>query len=50
VAKQQQRRVVVTEDLFQAALPTGAGDTAGYAPLTVPIRGRATNLRVRMRN
>ncbi|HEY1885512.1 MAG TPA: adenylate/guanylate cyclase domain-containing protein [Roseiarcus sp.] len=50
VAKQQQRRVVVTEDLFQAALPTGAGDTAGYAPLTVPIRGRARDLRVRMRN
>jgi adenylate cyclase len=51
VAKEQQRRVVVTEDLFQAAnAPTAAGDTAGYAPLTVSIRGRASDLRVRMRN
>lgn len=51
VAKEQQRRVVVTEDLFQAALPTlAAGDAAGYAPLTVPIRGRAHDLRIRMRN
>jgi adenylate cyclase len=51
VAKQQQRRVVVTEDLFQAALPTlAARDAASYAPLTVPIRGRASNLRVRVRN
>ncbi len=52
VAKQQQRRVVVTEDLFQAvnfATPA-SGDTAGYTPLTVPIRGRASDLRVRMRN
>jgi adenylate cyclase len=51
VAKQQQRRIVVTEDLFQAALPTlAAGVDRGYAPLTVPIRGRASDLRVRMRN
>ena len=52
VAKQQQRRVVVTEDLFQAANAArpAAGDTADYAPLTVPIRGRASDLRVRMRN
>jgi adenylate cyclase len=52
VAKQQQRRVVVTEDLFQAvkAAAAAAGETAGYAPLTVPIRGRASDLRVRMRN
>ena len=52
VAKEQQRRVVVTEDLFQAvnAATPAAGDTAGYAPLTVLIRGRASDLRVRMRN
>jgi adenylate cyclase len=52
VAKEQHCRVVVTEDLFQAAnAPTpAASDTAGYAPLTVPIRGRASDLRVRVRN
>ncbi len=46
VAKQQHCRVVVTEDLFQAAnAPTApANDTAGYAPLTVSIRGRASDL------
>ncbi|MBV8794035.1 MAG: adenylate/guanylate cyclase domain-containing protein [Hyphomicrobiales bacterium] len=48
VAKQQQRRVVVTEDLFEAA--NAAAPTADYAPLTVLIRGRASDLRVRMRN
>ena len=51
VAKQQQRRVVVTEDLFQAANASTpvAGET-GYAPLTVSIRGRASDLRVRVRD
>ncbi|HEY1863998.1 MAG TPA: adenylate/guanylate cyclase domain-containing protein [Roseiarcus sp.] len=51
VAKEQHCRVVVTEDLFQAvttATPTSAA--AAYAPLTVPIRGRASDLRVRMRS
>jgi adenylate cyclase len=51
VAKEQHCRVVVTEDLFQAASATpAAAETAGYAPLTVPIRGRASDLRVRVRN
>ncbi len=52
VAKEQQRRVVVTEDLFQAvnAETPAPRDTAAYAPLTVLIRGRASDLRVRMRN
>jgi adenylate cyclase len=51
VAKQQQCRVVVTEDLFQAAdaPPQPAGDAATYAPLTVPIRGRASPLQIRVR-
>jgi adenylate cyclase len=52
VAKEQRRRVVVTEDLFQAANATAPSPdaNAGYASLTVPIRGRASDLRVRMRN
>jgi adenylate cyclase len=52
VAKEQQRRVVVTEDLFQAAnaATPAVSDTADYTPLTVSIRGRASDLRVRMRN
>jgi adenylate cyclase len=51
VAKEQHCRVVVTENLFQAASATpAAAETAGYAPLTVPIRGRASDLRVRVRN
>ncbi len=52
VAKQQQRRVVVTEDLFQAANASTpvAGDKASYAPLTVSIRGRASDLRIRIRD
>ena len=52
VAKEQRRRVVVTEDLFQAASATAPSPdaNAGYASLTVPIRGRASDLRVRMRN
>jgi len=48
VAKQQQRRVIVSEDLFKAASAT-ASDAAGYAALTVPIRGRASALRIRVR-
>ncbi len=49
VAKQQQRRVIVTEDLFKAA-NASASDAAGYAALTVPIRGRASALQIRVRN
>jgi adenylate cyclase len=51
VAKQQHCRIVVTEDLFQAAnAPTPlASVNAGYAPLTVSIRGRASVLPVRTR-
>jgi adenylate cyclase len=50
VAKQQHCRVVVTEDLFQAAnAPQPASDAASYAPLTVPIRGRASDLQIRIR-
>ncbi len=51
VAKQQHCRVVVTEDLFQAAnepTPSPSVDK-GYATLTVPIRGRASDLAVRIR-
>ena len=52
VAKQQHCRVVVTEDLFQAAnAPTPPPNVeAGYAPLTVSIRGRASDLPVRTRS
>jgi adenylate cyclase len=51
VAKQQQRRVIVTEDLFKAAnAPASpASEPAGYAALTVPIRGRTGDLPVRIR-
>jgi adenylate cyclase len=51
VAKQQHCRIVVTEDLFQAAsVPTASPNAnAGYAPLTVSIRGRASDLPVRTR-
>ena len=51
VAKQQHCRIVVTEDLFQAAnAPTpSASVNSGYAPLTVSIRGRASDLPVRTR-
>ena len=51
VAKQQHCRVVVTEDLFQAAnAPTPSPSVdKGYATLTVPIRGRASDLAVRIR-
>jgi adenylate cyclase len=53
VAKQQHCRIVVAEDVFAAAsatLPPTEIDAAAYAPLTVPIRGRAGSLRVRIRN
>ncbi len=50
VAKEQHCRVVVTEDLFRAANPPMPSMSAGYAPLTVSIRGRASDLPVRMRN
>ena len=51
VAKQQHCRVVVTEDLFQAANAPSPSPSvnAGYAPLTVSIRGRAGDLPVRTR-
>jgi adenylate cyclase len=51
VAKQQHCRVVVTEDLFQAAhaTPLAARDAANYTPLTVAIRGRVSDLAVRVR-
>lgn len=53
VAKQQHCRIVVTEDLFFAAAqnaPLAAVDASAYAPLTVPIRGRAASLRIRTRS
>ena len=51
VAKQQHCRVVVTEDLFQAAnAPTSSPSIdKGYATLTVSIRGRGGDLAVRIR-
>jgi adenylate cyclase len=51
VAKDQHCRVVVTEDLFQAASATAPAniDPALYAPLTVSIRGRASDLPIRIR-
>ncbi len=52
VAKQQHCRIVVTEDLFQAAsatAPMANIDSVLYAPLTVSIRGRASDLPVRIR-
>jgi adenylate cyclase len=52
VAKLQRCRVVVTEDLFQAAnapAPSPSADK-GYATLTVPIRGRAGDLQIRVRS
>jgi adenylate cyclase len=52
VAKQQHCRVVVSEDLFAAALATPASanvDAAVYAPLTVAIRGRTGSMPVRVR-
>jgi adenylate cyclase len=51
VAKQQHCRIVVTEDLFQAASAPMSPDIdpALYAPLIVSIRGRASDLPVRIR-
>ena len=52
VAKQQHCRVVVAEDVFEAAsatAPTADIDLALYAPLIVSIRGRAGDLPVRIR-
>jgi adenylate cyclase len=52
VAKQQHCRVVVTEDLFQAAsaaAPSAAVDAELFTPLTVSIRGRTNPLQVRIR-
>jgi class 3 adenylate cyclase len=53
VAKQQHCRIVVTEDLFQAASATARManiDSGLYAPLIVSIRGRASDLPIRIRN
>ena len=52
VAKQHHCRVVVAEDLFQAAKRAAPAniDLGLYAPLTVSIRGRAGDLPVRIRN
>jgi adenylate cyclase len=52
VAKEQHCRVVVAEDLFQAASATAPADIDPelYAPLIVSIRGRAGDLPVRIRN
>jgi adenylate cyclase len=51
VAKQQHCRVVVTEDLFHAAsaVAPSPGVNTGYTPLTVSIRGRTSDLPVRIR-
>jgi adenylate cyclase len=52
VAKQQRCRIVVSEDLFAAARPMPGSSSAawqGYSPMTVPIRGRASPLRVLVR-
>jgi adenylate cyclase len=53
VAKQQHCRVVVSEDLFAAAIATPGSspkvDAASYAALTVPIRGRTSSLKIRIR-
>ncbi len=52
VAKQQHCRVVVTEDLFAAARSSPGStnvDADAYAPVTVPIRGRAGSMQVRVR-
>jgi adenylate cyclase len=52
VAKQQHCRIVVSEDLFAAANATmspGAVDAEAYTSLTVPIRGRTSSLRIRIR-
>jgi adenylate cyclase len=52
VAKEQHCRVVVTEDLFQAASASAPAsiNQAFYTPLIVSIRGRAGDLAIRMRN
>jgi adenylate cyclase len=50
VAKQQHCRVVLTEDLVEAARPLAEPVEGRYASLTVPIRGRASSLRIRVRN
>jgi adenylate cyclase len=52
VAKQQHCRVVVSEELFAAAHATPGSaniDAEAYSPLTVPIRGRTSSLRIRVR-
>jgi adenylate cyclase len=52
VAKQEDSRVVVAEDVFKAASATATManiDPGLYAPLTVSIRGRAGDLLVRIR-
>jgi adenylate cyclase len=53
VAKQQHCRVVVSEDLFAAAIAAPGSlpkvDATSYAALTVPIRGRTSSLKIRTR-
>jgi adenylate cyclase len=53
VAKQQHCRVVISEDLFAAAIAAPGSspkiDAASYAALTVPIRGRTSSLKIRIR-
>jgi len=52
VAKQQTCRIVVSEDVVNAANASTAAaiDMSAYAPITVPIRGHAAPLRVRIRS
>jgi adenylate cyclase len=52
VAKQQRCRLVVSEDVFQAATAAAPAkiDPTLYAPITVSLRGRAGDLAIRMRS
>jgi adenylate cyclase len=52
VAKQQHCRVVVSEDLIAAARSSPGSPNVGaetYRPITVPIRGRAGSMQIRVR-
>jgi adenylate cyclase len=51
VAKQEHCRLVVTEDLFEAAKATlPDANVEPFAPVTVSVRGRTSPLQVRIRN
>jgi adenylate cyclase len=53
VAKQQHCRVVVTEDLLEAANATSPAESLNlelFTPMTVSIRGRTSSLQVRIRS